>query len=80
MTHTNLDAWKKDVEDRHYTVKQVQGFEQFEALDGNRVVGRWNAEDGYLEEVESTIVDPTGEPVRYEDPTVSETNVTDVKP
>lgn len=50
MKYTNLEQWKKAVEDQRYVVKQVHGYEQFEALDGDHVVGRWNAEHGYLGE------------------------------
>jgi hypothetical protein len=82
MKHTNLDEWKKDVEDKGYTVKQIQGYEQYQAWDGDRLVGHWATDYGTFEEpVEepSPIVDATGEPVGH-DPLVTETNVTDVQP
>lgn len=64
MKHTSLDAWKKDAEDKGYTVKQIQGFEQFEAYDGDVLVGRWHPDHTYLgEETDPVIVDSSGEPI-----------------
>lgn len=93
MKYTNLEQWKKAVEDQRYVVKQVHGYEQFEALDGDHVVGRWNSEHGYLGEVEPTgpvgfggaPIDPArhrsrGQLVDENGPVVTEDNVTDVKP
>jgi len=44
MNYPHVDEWKKAVAQHGFTVKQLQGFEQFEALDGDQVVGRWNGE------------------------------------
>jgi hypothetical protein len=82
MKHTNLDEWKKAVTERDYTVKQTQGYEHFEALDGDRVVGTWVADHGHLDdpepETESPLVDESGEPLNA-DPSVPENNVTEVQ-
>jgi hypothetical protein len=44
MKYPNLDDWKKAATDAGYTLKQIQGFEQYEALKGTEVVGRFSGE------------------------------------
>lgn len=63
MKHTHLHEWKAAANEAGFTIKQTQGFEQFEALDGDVVMGRWNAEHGHLEEkpVEEAPPEPLGD-------------------
>jgi hypothetical protein len=48
MKHIDFEVWKTAVEEQHFTLKQVQGHENYEALDKDTVVGRWNGTDGHL--------------------------------
>lgn len=75
MKHTNLDEWTKAATDRGHQVKQTQGYEHFEALDGDRVVGTWVTDHGHLDEpAPAPLVSASGQ-----DPIVPETNVTEVQ-
>ena len=44
----SYETWRQTAEDRGYTVKQVQGCNRFEALDGATVVGAWSETAGTL--------------------------------
>lgn len=84
MKHTNFHEWKKDAADKGYIVKQIQGYEQHVALDGDRQMGHWATDYGTLEDPpqDSGLI-PESETVpstAADEPWVSETNVTDVKP
>lgn len=67
MKYTTVESFKEAAAEQHYTVRQLQGFESYEAYDGEVLVGRYANGEGELgaEQAEFVRPEPLGAAERF---------------